>query len=128
MALRRERLVERLEELRERHGLSQEDAARKVGITHRQWQRWESGDSTPYPSSLSKIASAFGITVAEFFDEEGLPPAKTPDPQLDRLEDMLNALLAGQAEAAVRLARIEEAVTALGTKGRPDTGEAESGR
>jgi transcriptional regulator with XRE-family HTH domain len=92
MALRRERVVERLSELRERAGLSQEDAARKVGVTHRQWQRWESGESMPYPRNLDRVASAFGIAVAEFFDDQ---PAAAPrdDTQLDRIEALLVELV-----------------------------------
>jgi transcriptional regulator with XRE-family HTH domain len=91
MALRQEKVSERLRELRERNGLSQEDAARKVGITHRQWQRWESGDSMPYPRSLDMVASTFGISVAEFFD-----PAEpvVDQSQLDRIEAKLDQVLA----------------------------------
>jgi transcriptional regulator with XRE-family HTH domain len=90
MALRQEKVSERLRELRERQGLSQEDAARKVGITHRQWQRWETGASMPYPRNLDAVASAFGISVAEFFD-----PAEpvVDDSQLARIEEKLNDLL-----------------------------------
>jgi transcriptional regulator with XRE-family HTH domain len=90
MALRQEKVSERLRELRERQGLSQEDAARKVGITQRQWQRWESGDSMPYPRSLDMVASTFGISVAEFFDPAE-PVVDTT--QLDRIEGKLDELL-----------------------------------
>jgi transcriptional regulator with XRE-family HTH domain len=84
MALRQEKVSQRLRELRELQGLSQEDAARKVGITQRQWQRWESGESMPYPRSLDMVASAFEISVAEFFDPPQ-PIASDPS-QLDRIE------------------------------------------
>ena len=94
MALRRERVVERLSELRERASLSQEDAARKVGVTHRQWQRWESGESMPYPRNLDKVASAFGISVAEFFDDVPLTVPDTRSDQLDRIETELAGLRA----------------------------------
>lgn len=90
MALRRERVVERLTELREQHNLTQEQAAQRVGITTRQWQRWESGESMPYPKSLDSVASKFGITVQEFFDGD---PELGPG-QLDRIEAKLDAILA----------------------------------
>lgn len=93
MALRRERVVERLSELRERAGLSQEDAARKVGVTHRQWQRWESGQSMPYPRNLDKVASAFGISVSDFFDDQPLASPETRSDQLDRIEAKLDEIL-----------------------------------
>ena len=91
MALRQEKVSARLLQLRERQGLSQEDAARKVGITTRQWQRWETGESMPYPRNLDMVASRFGISISEFFDEE-TPATLEPD-QLDRLEAKLDALL-----------------------------------
>jgi transcriptional regulator with XRE-family HTH domain len=91
MALRQEKVSERLRELRELQGLSQEDAARKVGITHRQWQRWESGQSMPYPRSLDAVASAFGISIAEFFDPP--EPIEADPSQLDRIEAALEAIL-----------------------------------
>jgi len=109
MALRQEKVSERLRELRERQGLSQEDAARRVGITHRQWQRWESGDSMPYPRSLDMVASSFGISVAEFFD----PPehAAVDVSQLDRIEEKLD-------EAISRLRALEAAVELVGVEAR----------
>lgn len=85
MALRKERVAERLSDLRERGALSQEQAAAKVGVTLRQWQRWEAGESVPYPRNLDSVASAFGISVAEFFDEPQV--VVTPDVrQLDRIQ------------------------------------------
>jgi transcriptional regulator with XRE-family HTH domain len=109
MALRRERIVERLAELRERHSLSQEDAARKVGVTHRQWQRWESGESTPYPRNLDKVASAFRVPVSTFFDED--PIVLSDDDQLDRIEAMLERItqalgLDGDGEPGEALLRL----------------------
>lgn len=83
--------MERLLELRERHGLSQEDAAHKVGITTRQWQRWETGESMPYPRNLDAVASRFGISVAEFFDPAEAVTADVA--QLDRIEAKLDEIL-----------------------------------
>jgi transcriptional regulator with XRE-family HTH domain len=92
MALRQERIVEVLAQLREAHALSQEDAARKVGaITGRQWQRWEAGESMPRPRSLSAVAEAFSFPLSRFFDEEEAEQQRTP--QLDRIETKLDALL-----------------------------------
>lgn len=74
MALRREKIAERLTELREHEGLSQERAAGKVGVTLRQWQRWEAGESVPYPRNLDAVASKFGLSIEEFFDEHPSGP------------------------------------------------------
>lgn len=104
MALRREKVMERLLELRERHGLSQEDAAHKVGITTRQWQRWETGESMPYPRNLDAVASRFGISVADFFDE---PADISVDVgQLDRIESKLDEILSLLRDPEVGLVEV----------------------
>jgi len=84
MAIRRERIVQRLRELREAHGLTQEQAAARVGVNLRQWQRWEAGDSMPYPRNLDLIASKFGTTVNEFFE-----PPETQLVARSELEEIL---------------------------------------
>lgn len=89
LALRKELVSRRLTELREEHGLSQERAAGRVGVTVRQWQRWESGNSVPYPRNFDAIAEAFGISVAEFFDGSHDGTAERPVSQLDRIEAAL---------------------------------------
>jgi transcriptional regulator with XRE-family HTH domain len=89
MALRQERVAQRLAELRERHALSQERAAQKVGITHRQWQRWENGQSMPRPGNLGEVALAFGVPVSTFYDDD----EQVDQSQLDRIEEKLDLLL-----------------------------------
>jgi transcriptional regulator with XRE-family HTH domain len=87
---RRARVAERLIQLREDLGLSQEEAAARTegAIKLRQWQRWESGESEPYKRNLAKLSEVFDIPIGEFFDE----PASDPN-QLDRIETMLVELL-----------------------------------
>lgn len=109
MALRRERIAERLAQLREHSGLTQEQAAQKVGITHRQWQRWESGESVPYPRNLEVIASRFGITVAEFFDD--MPPSDGQ--MLERIEAMEAEIMAALRKQDKRAAEIERKLDIL---------------
>lgn len=115
MALRKEKVTQRLRELRELHGLTQDQAAARVGINLRQWQRWEAGDSMPYPRNLDTIASAFGITVAEFFDP---PPRVAVDhselgavrEQLARLDDHISALQNGRASGVEQLLERQSAI------------------
>lgn len=88
MALRRERIAERLTEIREHNSLTQENAAAKVGVTLRQWQRWEAGESVPYPRNLDAVASRFGLSVADFFDGD-LSASATRSALLEaRVEDL----------------------------------------
>jgi transcriptional regulator with XRE-family HTH domain len=70
MAVRQRQVAQRLSQLREQHELTQEQAAQKVGITVRQWQRWEDGTSMPHARNLKLTADAFGVRVEDFFDEE----------------------------------------------------------
>jgi len=111
MAVRKERVASRLAELRDEHRLSQEKAAAKVGVTMRQWQRWEAGESTPYHRNLEQIASTFGIQVGEFFEPktsnggDGVTSDAEASDVLSRLDDlaatqqaMLDSLLALAAD------------------------------
>ena len=107
MALRKERLAERLLELRTNAGLSQEGAAQKVGVTVRQWQRWEQGESVPYPRNLDTIASRFGITVAEFFDE---PPRADIAATLAALSERIAELEQTANEQAEEMAEMQAAL------------------
>jgi len=51
----------RLRELR--GGLSQEEFAKKIGVSHRAYQRYESGERVPHPHVLSKIAVLYDTTI-----------------------------------------------------------------
>lgn len=91
LAIHKKTVVDKLASLREDHDLTQEKAAQAVGVTVRQWQRWESGASVPYPRNLDAIAGHFGFEVSEFFTDDG--PRAAPDEsgptQLDRIETLL---------------------------------------
>lgn len=76
MAITQARVSAQLLALRQMLGteekpLAMEEAARRVGVGHRQWQRWEAGESLPYPKNLSKIVDAFPAEVGslDYFDD-----------------------------------------------------------
>lgn len=50
---------ERLKRLRERHGLTQTEAAEKVGTVLRTWQNWEYGRRTPSATTAKLIDLLF---------------------------------------------------------------------
>lgn len=114
MALRRERISERLGELREQSSLTQEQAAGRVGVTLRQWQRWESGESIPYPRNLDAIASKFGLSVAEFFDETENASLREAVAQL---RDEVTELRAGLATLSADVLRHTRELEELRGKG-----------
>lgn len=94
-------LAKRLEELRQAHGLSQEAAAHKAGVSNRQWQRWEAGESEPRGASLSRISDGFDVAIGELLGDDA--HNRTP---LARIEDALE----GQAQ---RLDALEASVSQL---------------
>ena len=127
LAIKKETVSRRLAELRDERDLSQEKAAALVGVTMRQWQRWEAGESVPYPRNLDAIAEHFGINVASFFEDDRPRVTDTnPQPsQLDRLEQKLDAqaeLLRTMLEAIIPLledrerAQLEGLVAGKGEK------------
>lgn len=61
-------------EQRKKTGLSQEDVARRAGITLRTYQYIEHGQREPSVSNAQRIAQILGSTVNELFP---LPAAKT---------------------------------------------------
>lgn len=91
LAIRKETVVRKLTEIREAHDLTQERAAAKVGVTVRQWQRWESGASVPYARNISAIAECFDISENEFFDKT---PERPETPDLSRVAGPVAAELA----------------------------------
>ncbi|MCH7825658.1 MAG: helix-turn-helix transcriptional regulator [Acidobacteria bacterium] len=66
-------LSENIRRLRKAADLSVSEAARKAGIHRVAWTEIEQGkNANPTTSTLSKIAGALGVTVAELFvDEDG---------------------------------------------------------
>lgn len=131
LAIQRENVMNRLLRLRAEIGhpekedkpLPQDQAAARAGVTARQWQRWESGQSVPYARNLAEVADAFEFDVAEFYDgPAGKEAAATPSPFTGKTDDSRvlellesvqqlvlnqNELLARQSEI---LDRIEDAV------------------
>ncbi len=54
-----------LAQLREEHGLTQEQLASKLGVARRAVGMWEQGLRTPRYDTAKRAASLFGISMAE---------------------------------------------------------------
>lgn len=67
-----------LRSLRERRGLSQEDAAFAAGIHRAQYGRYEAGQNAPTFLTVVRIARSLGVPAAEV--------ATAVERELDRLE------------------------------------------
>ena len=89
--VRRNRLAERLKELRKAKGLTQRDMARQFRLTDVGYGGWERGDTEPSIDNIMRLCEFFGCTADSLI---GLPPP--PPDNGKRLEDLkgrLNALL-----------------------------------
>lgn len=69
-------LALRIKELRALRGLTQEEAADRIGIFRTYMSRIESGQANPTLTLLYEIAGAFGIPVQQLFD-----PVQTQPPR-----------------------------------------------
>lgn len=117
LAVQKETVSRVLIELREQHKppgsskpLSQEKAAARAGVTGRQWQRWESGESDPYLRNLEAVAQAFDIPLAEFLGANEQDDTTTPM-SLETLRgdfrEIIQKLDAGETDRRA----IEQAIT-----------------
>lgn len=100
------RLVgERVQLLRKRKGLSQEELANKVGIDTKSLSRLERGAHFPSLETLEKVRVELGVELKDFFDFDQRPSA----------EEMRDFLIRAARDADYdHLARMTEAVkTAL---------------
>ncbi len=52
-----------LKELREKHGLTQEQLAEKVMVTRQAVSRWETGETQPNTETLKLLSRQFGISI-----------------------------------------------------------------
>lgn len=63
--------------LRNKHGLSQEEVAEKVGVSRQAVAKWESGDSLPDILKCEALADLYNVSLNDLVrydpEEEGLP-------------------------------------------------------
>lgn len=64
-----DQITERVTNLREQSGLTQEDVANKLGISRQRWILVEKGERDLSTEELGKLAELFGIDIADFFEE-----------------------------------------------------------
>jgi transcriptional regulator with XRE-family HTH domain len=96
---RRAETLERLRDARRLAGMSQEEAARALGVTLRTYARWERGESDGWYRALDRIAEVFHCSPSELVE-----PARAE--QLRNIEDKVDALAADVREVLRRLEAI----------------------
>jgi len=88
MAEQQRRVAERIRRIRDDHALTQEEAASRLGVGLRAWQRWEAGVSEPYRSNIERLSQVFDVPVSEFYDD-----VVGNDDRLGRIEAKLDDLI-----------------------------------
>jgi transcriptional regulator with XRE-family HTH domain len=83
--VRREPLAARLRVLRARLGLSMTDAAELAGVQRQTLARLERGEAKPHDYTLSKIAGAYGVDVADLLTDEEPAPLSPETPLAPQL-------------------------------------------
>lgn len=103
--MRRNRLAERLRELRRARGLTQRDVARAFGITDVGYGGWERGDTEPSLDNIVRLCEFFGCSSDSLI---GLapPPPSAPTARLGELKGRLASL-------SEEIARASEAVDGI---------------
>jgi transcriptional regulator with XRE-family HTH domain len=92
--------MDRLAELRERRALTLRELSDMSGVAADTINQIELGHRKPRPSTLRKLARAFGIDVEEFYAEPALPKAKAPDlgPSKKETEEDVRLRVLGRVE------------------------------
>ena len=76
---------ERLQAVRRKNGLTQEEFAAQLKVSRQAVSKWESGQSCPDIALLPQLADLFGITIDELFGRE--PKAVTAQTELGWPDD-----------------------------------------
>jgi transcriptional regulator with XRE-family HTH domain len=84
---------------REELGLSQRDLALRAELSNATLSFIEKGTTEqPKPSTLSKIATALGMSIDDLYSMAGILPARKPSTKLDRIMSKLANILAEMPE------------------------------
>jgi transcriptional regulator with XRE-family HTH domain len=86
-----EALSARIREARGERGLTQDEVARRVGVTVRAYQRWEEGASMPHRRNLDRLREVLGVDRSEPPHIEG--PVEN---RFDRLEELVQQSVIGE--------------------------------
>lgn len=56
------KFASRLKELRKKHGLTQKEIAKLIGISQSSYSNWENGNTEPSLENVVRLAKLFGFT------------------------------------------------------------------
>ncbi len=114
----------RIRELRKNYnggiGISQEELAKKIGVTTNTVSRWETVTYKPSIEDLEKLARFFKISILEFFPQD--QKQNQPDDRIMGLLRAAQALPASDIEELKRYAEFRKARYMIEAKERPQPG------
>ena len=73
--------AQRLQEVRRRSGLTQEQFAERLCVSRQAVSKWESGRGYPEIEKILYICSCYGVTLNELFDQKLPPPSESSAPE-----------------------------------------------
>ena len=82
-----------LQELRKKHGLTQDELAEKVFVTRQAVSRWESGDATPSMDKLKALAKIYGVSLDWLCSDASDAGALVQEKNLDERDPVCNSEL-----------------------------------
>lgn len=89
------KLGEKLQQLRRRSGLSQEDLALQLGVTRQAVSKWETGETMPDTGNVIQLCDLFSVSADYLLrDGEERAPASSPAKE-DRGQQRLHASVVG---------------------------------
>ena len=94
-------LNERIQELRKRKGLTQEELAQELFVSRTAVSKWESGRGYPNIDSLKAIAKFFGVTIDELLSGDELLTIAEKD--TEQKENYIRTLVFGLLDVSVAL-------------------------
>ncbi|MCL2285590.1 MAG: helix-turn-helix domain-containing protein, partial [Firmicutes bacterium] len=68
---------QRLQELRKKKGMTQEDLAHRIGVSAQAVSKWENNQSYPDITSIPDLAQILSANISYLFGEQPSPPALT---------------------------------------------------
>lgn len=97
-------IVQRINELRTKAGMSQNELAQKIGVSANTVYHWNKTDAMPTLSTVERICEVFGISVEQFF--HGLGTSSTDS-------DALKFLMEWRALSALEKSAVHQVIAAF---------------
>ena len=105
--------AQRLKELRNNYGLSQESLAKKLGLAQQTYGHWETGRTQPDQNTLIRLANFFNVTTDYLLgnDQPSVLIINEPEISLEDLELLrkLKKLPADKREIVDAVIKVSEA-------------------